>query len=86
MDVEEPTAASAISQALNTGHALALHTTEISAVKILTGEITTQRGKDLSQKVLFQTVRERVRRELGHAADDPYLPELFDFLISVGVG
>ena len=55
-------------------------------LQVLKGEIIVQRGKDLSQKVAFQIVRERVRHELRNAADDPDLPELFEFLISQGVG
>ena len=86
IDVEEPTAASVISQALNTGNELALQTTELTAVAVLKGEIIVQMGKDLSQRVAFQTVRDAVRKELGSAADDPDLPNIFDFLINAGVG
>jgi hypothetical protein len=85
MDLEEPTAASTISQALNKGHELALRTTELTAVAVLKGEILLQ-SKNVSQKVLFQSVRDQVRRELGGAADDPDLIEVFEFLISLGVG
>ena len=86
MDVEEPKAASVISQAMNTGQEMALRTTELTAVAVLRGEIIVQRGKDLSQKVAFQSVRERVRHELRNAADDPDLAEVFEYLISQGVG
>ena len=37
MDVEEPTAASAISQALNESQAIALRTTELTAIAVLKG-------------------------------------------------
>ena len=90
MDQEEPTAASVISCALNKGHELALRTTELTAVAVLKGEIIVQSrenvGKGLGQSVAFGTVRERVRAQLDSATDDPDLPELFDFLISAGVG
>ena len=86
MDLEEPTAASVISHALNKGHELALRTTELTAVAVLKGEIIVQLAKDVGQRVAFGTVRERVRAQLDSAADDPDLPELFDFLISAGVG
>ena len=85
MDLEEPSAASTISRALNEGHQLALRTTELTAVAVLKGEIMLQ-STDLSQKVVFQSVREKVRRELHSAADDPDLIEVFEFLISLGVG
>ena len=86
MDVEEPDAASVISYALNRGHEMALHTTELTAVSVLKGEIIVQLSKNLGQRVAFQTVQERVRAQLDTAADDPDLPEVFDYLISAGVG
>ena len=86
MDIEEPTAASSISQALNKGHQLALRTTELTAVAVLTGEIIVQLSKDVGQRVAFQTVRDRVRHQLDDAADDADLPAVFDYLISAGVG
>jgi hypothetical protein len=43
-------------------------------------------GKDISQRVAFQTVRDRVRPQLHTAADDPDLPDVFEFLMSNGVG
>jgi hypothetical protein len=86
MDVEEPTAASTISQALNKGHEVALRTTELTAVAVLKGEIIIQLSKDVGQRVAFQTVRDRVRAQLDIVADDPDLPELFEFMICVGVG
>ncbi len=86
MDVEEPTAASIISQALNTSHELSLRTTELTALATLKGDIIVQMGKDFSQRVAYQTVRDRVELQLDSAAEEPDLPELFDFLISAGVG
>ena len=79
MDVEEPDAASLISQALNQPQDLAMRTTELTAVAVLKGEIIVQMGKDLSQRVAFQTVRDRVRAQLHLAADDPDLPAVFEF-------
>ena len=86
IDIEEPTAASLISQALNKGNELALRTTELTAVAVLKGEIIVQMSKNVAQRVAFQTVRDCVRQELSNAADDSDLPELFDFLIAAGVG
>ena len=86
MDVEEPTAASVISHALNKGQELALRTTEITAVAVLKGEIITQMSQEVGQRVAFRTVQDRVRLQLDAAADDPDLPEVFDFLIALGVG
>jgi hypothetical protein len=86
MDVEQPDAAAIISQAQNLPQDVGMRTTELTAVAVLKGEIIVQMGKDLSQRVAFQTVRDRVRSQLHTAADDPDLPEVFDFLISNGVG
>ena len=71
MDLEEPTVAPAISQALNTGHQLALRTSELTAVAVLKGEIIVQLPMHLGERVAFQTVRDRVRHQLDDAADDP---------------
>ena len=86
MDAEEPTAATVISQALNKGTELALRTTEITAVAVLKGAIMTELSMDVSQRVAFESVRDRCRSELDVAADDPDLALVFDFLISVGAG
>ena len=67
-------------------HELSLRTTELSALATLKGEIIRQMGKDLSQRVAFASVREKVMLELDTASDDPDLPEFFDFLINAGVG
>ena len=63
-----------------------MRTTELTAVSILKGEITVQMGEYLSQSVAFQSVRNHVRGELQTAADDPDLAEVFELLISLGVG
>ena len=86
MDVEEPKAALIISQAMNNPHQLAMHTSELTAIAVLKGEIIVQMSKDVSQRVAFETVRDRVRKELSSTADDPDLPEVFDWLISAGAG
>ena len=86
MDVEEPTAASTISNALNSGHQMAMRTTELTAVAVLQGEILVQLSMHVGQRVAFQTVRESVRLRLGHVADDPDLRDIFDYLIGAGVG
>ena len=86
MDLEEPSAASIISQALNKANQLALRTTELTAVKVLKGEIIIQMSKNVGQCVAFKTVRDRVREQLDTVADDPDMKEVFDYLIGIGVG
>ena len=82
MDMEQPEAASIISQALNSQQPMAMRTTDLTAVKVSRGEIMLQLGKGISQKVAYKTVVDRVRAQLDNAADDEHLPEIFDFLIS----
>ena len=60
IDVEEPGAASIISQALNEGHAKALCTTELTAVAVRKGEIIVQ-SKNISQQVILELVLQAVR-------------------------
>ena len=86
MDVQEPTAAVVISTAANEVNAVAMRTTELQAFKGLKGEIIIQMGKDVTQAVVFQTIVERVKAQLGPAVAGPGLIEIFDFLISNGVG
>ena len=86
MDIEEPTAASIISQSLNIEQELSLRTSELTAVAILKGEMIIQMGKDLSQKVAYKSVIAQVRRELNVVADDLHLADVFDYLRSLAVG
>ena len=86
MDIEEPSAASIISQSLNLEQEVALRTSELTAVAILSGEMIIQMGKDFSQKVAYKSVIAKVRCELRMAADDPDLPDVFDYLRSLAVG
>ena len=79
MDVEEPSAASTISRALNNGSEMALRTSELTAVAVLKGEIVIQMSQNVGQRVAFQTVRDRVRDQLDTTADDPDLAAVFDF-------
>ena len=86
MDIEEPAAAAIISTAVNELSRMAMHMTAIQAFKVLQGEIIVQMNKDKGQEVAFQTTLARVKNILGPAADDPDIVQLFDFLVSNGVG
>ena len=86
MDKEEPSAASTISQALNKGHALALKTTELTAMAVLNGEVIAQMSKDVGQQVAYQTVREAARAQLGSYVDEQDFVEMFHFLLHTGAG
>ena len=62
MDVEEPKAALIISQAMKNPHQLSMQTSELTAIAALKGEIIVQMSKDVSQRVAYETVRDRVRK------------------------
>ena len=86
MDIEQPDAASIISQALNEAQELALSTTEQTAVSVLQGLAITEMSKDVGQRVAFQTIKDLARAHLGSAVDEVDFMELYDWILSMGVG
>ena len=85
MLIEEPTAASKISQALNKGQARALRTTELIAISVLSGAVMLHQI-DILHRARFETVREKVRGELDIYVDEPEFIEFFDFVIRQCLG
>lgn len=86
IDIEEPGAAAIISLACNTGNAMAMRTTELTAMAELSGEVIRQNAENnLGQEIRFAAVLQAVREKLETAAADPDLVEVFDFLIKLGV-
>ena len=83
MLVEEPTAASLISQALNKVQSMALRTSELTALNVLTGAVTL-RERAVAGEVCFESVRERVRAELDMYVDLPGFIDLFEFVVNMG--
>jgi len=55
---EEPTACSLISQALNSGHSLALKTSELPALAVLAGTVTRELNSAVADRVSFEGVKE----------------------------
>ena len=86
MDVEEPNAAAIISTAMNEVSSMAMRTTEFQAMQMVKCEIIVQMTKDVSQKVAFESTVARVKAILGPAVADLDFIQLFEFLISNGVG
>ena len=84
MYVEEPGACSVISQALNIGHQVALKTTELTALAVLTGAVGQEMERQTANKVAFETVKERVRADLDVLVDEPDFMDLFEFVIHLG--
>ena len=81
--VEEPGGCSLISQAINTGQALALRSSEITALSAVAGAVTmVQAQAELS--LSFEAVKERVRDELDMWVDDPEFIDLFEFVVTMG--
>ena len=84
--MEEPEACSLISQVLNKPQSMALRTTELTAVAVLTGALTLHSNGGLASKVDFCTIRDKVRDELDVFVDEPEFVGLFDFIINLGGG
>ncbi len=81
--LEEPGAAVAISTAINETSSMALKTTEITAMASLAGHIVVEAGASVAGRVGFESVREKLRHELGAATvDDPDFIQIFSFCIS----
>ena len=85
MELEEPGAAAVISAALNKSAKFAMRTCEWSALYTLKGGII-KASANLAENVAWKTVLDSVYLELDDAASDPDISQLFDFLISIGVG
>ena len=84
MLVEEPTAASLISQALNSPQNMAARTSELTALSVLSGAVALALGSSVAGEVCFESVREKVRAELDMYVDLPGFIDLFEFVINMG--
>ena len=84
MLVEEPTAASLISQALNKANSMALRTSELMALNVLTGAVALELGSAVAGEVCFESVREKVPLELDMYVDLPGFIDLFECVINMG--
>ena len=83
--LEEPGAAVAISTVINETSSMALKTTEITAMASLAGHVVVEAGASVAGQVHFESVREKLRHELGAATvDDPDFIQIFSFCISLG--
>jgi len=67
--MDEPGGCSLISQALNKGSALALQTTELTALAVLTGAVTLAHESAVAEDMALETVKEKVRHELDVFVD-----------------
>ena len=81
---EEPSACSLISQALNSGQQVALRTSELTALAVLTGAVGFELQSAVAERVSFETVREKVRHELDMYVDEPEFIDMFEFVVNMG--
>ena len=84
INIEEPGACSLISQALNKGSEACLQTSELTALAVLTGDITLAMNSAVAEDVGFSSVKIRLRNALDFIVDEPSFLELYDFVISMG--
>ena len=84
MLIDEPSAASLISQALNIAQTMALRTSELTAMIVLSGAITLELESAVAGEVCFETVREKVRAELDMYVDMAGFIDLFEFVVNMG--
>ena len=84
MMLEEPNAASLISNALNKGQEAALRTSELTAVAVLTGAVTMQMEGSLCREVDYATIKDKLRNELDTYVDEPEFIELFQTVVDLG--
>jgi len=84
MCVEEPTAASLISQALNKVQSMALRTSELTALNVLSGAVALALGDNIAGEVCFETVRQKVRAELDIYVDMSGFIDLLEFVVIMG--
>ena len=71
MCIEEPTAGSLISNAINNAQNMARRTSELTAMAVLTGAVTLEYESAVAGQVAFESVREKVREELNMYVDLP---------------
>ena len=84
MLLEEPEAASLISQALNKGQEAACRTSELTALAVLTGTIALHEEGKVWRELDYQTIQEKLRSELDYFVDEPEFIEMFECVISLG--
>ena len=84
MYVEEPSACSLISQALNHSQQVALKTSELTALAVLTGAVGRELETAVAGKVVFETVKEKVQAELHEYVDTDGFIDLFEFVVNMG--
>ena len=81
---EEPGACSLISSALNMGNEVALRTTELTALSVLSGQCALQWQRSASDEISYDAVAAAVRSQLDGIVDEAEFKDLFEFVINLG--
>ena len=81
-----PTARSLISQALNEAQQMALRTSELTALAVLTGADGLARESAVADEVAFESAKEKVRGELDMYVDMHGFIDPFEFVVNMGAG
>ena len=84
INVEEPGACSVICAALNAANQVALRTTELTAIAVLSGECALHSSLACSDSIDFLKVKAACRSKLDCFVDEPEFQELFSFVINLG--
>ena len=81
---EEPQACSKISYAINNGNQLALRTTELTAMKVVSGEISLAMSSAVAEDMLFESIKAKVRHQLDFLVGEPDFIERYAYIINLG--
>ena len=79
--IEEPSACTLISNALNHVNKVAFETTEIHAISVLTGKVGLSA---ITDKLNFDAIKTELRSTLDDMADDPDFIHMFDLVAQLG--
>ena len=82
--VEEPGACALISNALNESSSMALRTTELTALSMLSGECALRSNVINSNKVDFEIIKKRLQLSIPTFVAEPEFQDFFECAINLG--
>ena len=85
-NIEVPNGPSQVSQALSAKNRLAMITTEMTAIAVLSSEVSLALETSVASTVRFQDIQDKLRSQLDALADDKEFIEAFQFVITQGAG
>ena len=83
--LDNPAGASMISNALNKQNGIGMTSSEITALNVVCGAALSSTESDTSSSVCYESVRLKVRRQLGHFADEAAFPDFLDLALGLGI-